>query len=91
MIGREHALPRRACLRAYGEPASVPTPSVADLFFPPRHLCRSWGSARNGRLGSGMYEDALFPELVPDLDGEHIVDVSDCSTYSLLLGAAVLP
>lgn len=38
-----------------------------------------------------MYEDALFPELVPDLDGEHIVDVSDCSTYSLPLGAAVMP
>lgn len=36
----------------------------------PEHLCLStacsWGSAANGRLGTGMFEDALFPELLPE-------------------------
>lgn len=29
-------------------------------------MCFSWGSAANGRLGTGMFEDALFPELLPE-------------------------
>ncbi|PRW58731.1 ultraviolet-B receptor UVR8 isoform B [Chlorella sorokiniana] len=49
-------------------------------------MCHSWGSAQAGRLGSGMYEDALFPELVPDLDGEHIVDVACGLDHTLVLG-----
>lgn len=42
-------------------------PHRHSLAAPLRPLLKcSWGSATNGRLGTGMYEDALFPELLPE-------------------------
>lgn len=52
----------------------------------PTHVhCCSWGSAQGGRLGTGMFEDALFPEMLPDLDGEHMVGLACGLDHSLVL------
>ena len=48
-------------------------------------MCHSWGAASNGRLGTGMYEDSTFPELVPDLDGEQILDLACGLDHTLAL------
>ena len=45
----------------------------------------SWGSAKNGRLGTGMFEDASFPEMLPDLDGEQLVDLACGLDHTLVL------
>lgn len=42
---------------------------------PPLSAACSWGSADNGRLGNNMYESTAVPELVPDLDGEDVLQV----------------
>ncbi|EFN51325.1 hypothetical protein CHLNCDRAFT_141087 [Chlorella variabilis] len=48
-------------------------------------MCHSWGSAANGRLGTGQLEDSHFPELVPDLDGEQIVGLACGLDHTLAL------
>ena len=48
-------------------------------------MCHTWGSAANGRLGTGTYEDAPFPELMSELDGEMILDIACGMDHTLSL------
>lgn len=45
----------------------------------------SWGAAAGGRLGTAMFEDAPFPELLPDIDGDVIEDVACGLDHTLVL------
>jgi alpha-tubulin suppressor-like RCC1 family protein len=45
----------------------------------------SWGGASGGRLGTGAYADARFPELIPALDGEALLDVACGLDHTLVL------
>lgn len=51
----------------------------------PRLPANSWGAAQNGRLGSGLGEDANCPELVPDVDGERILGLACGLDHTLVL------
>lgn len=53
--------------------------------FPCLTMTYSCGSANNGRLGTGTYEPADFPELLPDLDGEMVVDVACGYDHTMVL------
>ncbi|KAG7667961.1 hypothetical protein Ndes2526B_g01622 [Nannochloris sp. 'desiccata'] len=48
-------------------------------------MAYTWGSAANGRLGTGTYEDAPFPELLNSLDGEMMVDLACGMDHTLVL------
>ncbi len=58
-------------------PATCPRPNPPTLipFTPGPCAGCSWGSADRGRLGNNMYESSAVPELVPDLDGEEVLQV----------------
>lgn len=53
--------------------------------WPCQTMVHTWGSAANGRLGTGTYEDSAFPELVPPLDGELVVGVAAGMDHTLAL------
>ena len=60
-------------------------PTAFGLSWPCLTMCHTWGSAANGRLGTGTYEDAPFPELLPSLDGELLLDVACGMDHTLVL------
>ncbi|KAL4434482.1 hypothetical protein ABPG75_000923 [Micractinium tetrahymenae] len=45
----------------------------------------SWGSSANGRLGNNLYESSAIPELVPDLDGEEVLQLACGLDHTLVL------
>jgi alpha-tubulin suppressor-like RCC1 family protein len=53
--------------------------------WPCQTMVHAWGSAANGRLGTGTYEDSAFPELVPALEGELVVGVAAGMDHTLAL------
>ena len=65
----------------YGLPQSTPSCISPPLLLA---VC-SWGSATNGRLGTGMFEDAYYPELLPDVDGDVLEAVAAGLDHTLLL------
>jgi len=60
-------------------------PKAFGRSWPCLTMCHTWGSAANGRLGTGTYESSPFPELVPVLDGEAVVDVACGHDHTLVL------
>jgi alpha-tubulin suppressor-like RCC1 family protein len=61
------------------------TPTAFGRTWPCLTVAYTWGSAANGRLGTGTYEDAPFPELVTSLDGEIVVDLACGMDHTLVL------
>ena len=61
------------------------TPIAYGRSWPCLTMCHTWGSAANGRLGTGTYEDAPFPELMSELDGEMILDIACGMDHTLSL------
>ncbi|KAL4860241.1 GABA transporter 1 [Chlorella vulgaris] len=51
-------------------------------------MCHSWGSAANGRLGTGRFEETSYPEMLPELDGEQILELACGLDHTLALAAA---
>ena len=47
------------------------------------HEC-SWGSAANGRLGTGQLEESPHPEMIPDLE-EQVAGLACGLDHTLLL------
>lgn len=45
----------------------------------------TFGSGANGRLGIGMQQDADAPELVPELDGENMLQIAAGHDHTLVL------
>ncbi|KAI3439085.1 hypothetical protein D9Q98_001495 [Chlorella vulgaris] len=48
-------------------------------------MCHSWGSAANGRLGTGRFEETSYPEMLPELDGEQILELACGLDHTLAL------
>jgi alpha-tubulin suppressor-like RCC1 family protein len=65
------------------EKAEMPT--AFGRTWPFLSMAYTWGSAANGRLGTGTYENAPFPELLTSLDGEMMLDVACGMDHTLLL------
>ncbi|GAB4815690.1 hypothetical protein N2152v2_002736 [Parachlorella kessleri] len=70
------------CYRCVAAPAAAPAAAL-----PGRTAVgtSNWGSATNGRLGTGMFEDAYYPELLPDVDGDVLEAVAAGLDHTLLL------
>lgn len=68
------AVPRLKLHAGLSLPTRPVLPARTHLAPRPSAVC-SWGSADNGRLGNNMYESTAVPELVPDLDGEDVLQV----------------
>jgi len=60
-------------------------PTAFGRSWPCLTMAYTWGSAANGRLGTGTYEDAPFPELVDSLEGEMMVDMACGMDHTLVL------
>ncbi|KAL4419081.1 hypothetical protein ABPG77_002222 [Micractinium sp. CCAP 211/92] len=72
-------LPLRSAGSGAGEATEEPgEPTIPTMVF-------SWGSADRGRLGNNMYESSAVPELVPDLDGEEVLQLACGLDHSLAL------
>jgi alpha-tubulin suppressor-like RCC1 family protein len=63
----------------------VEMPTAFGRNWPCLTMAYTWGSAANGRLGTGTYEDAPFPELLNSLDGEMMVDLACGMDHTLVL------
>jgi alpha-tubulin suppressor-like RCC1 family protein len=62
----------------------LPSPAAFAAGTPSCNCC-SWGSAANGRLGTGRFEETSYPEMLPELDGEQILELACGLDHTLAL------
>lgn len=84
--GRVHSVLVTDDVRHYTD--SSAQPRAYGKSWPCLTMTHSFGAAANGRLGTGTYESSAFPELVPELDGEAVLDIACGHDHTLVLTVA---